>query len=141
MQRVIDPTAISLWNRSGDVIGANGAVSKLPTQDAGWTLAENEAATLIEAGNLLLLPDRVQRLKPGDNGWSDAARRMIEAAASLKAATVKRSEDDIMRTGGELYDACTACHSKYLIPFQENPSHNAPGAGLPRPEPSTPRTP
>lgn len=135
MRRVVDPTAVSLWARSGDVESADGSTSQLPADDKTWTLAENEAATLIEAGNLLLLPDRIQRLKPDDGDWEKFARGLIASAAAVKAATEKRSGDDMLRTGGDLYDACTACHTKYYIPFQTDVSKDAPGAGAPRPGP------
>jgi len=133
MKRVVDPTAVSLWARSGDIESADGTTSQLPADDKTWTLAENEAATLVEAGNLLLMPDRIQRLKPDDKDWEKFARGLITTAAAVKAATVKRSADDILRTGGDLYDACTACHVKYYIPFQTDVSKDAPGAGAPSP--------
>lgn len=135
MKRVIDPTAVLLWSRSGDVESADGTSSQLPTDDKVWTLAENEASLLIEAGNLLLLPDRVQHLKPDDHDWEKFARRLIDTASAVKLATEKRNADDIVRTGGDLYDACTACHEKYYIPFQKDVSPDAPGAGAPSPAP------
>jgi cytochrome c556 len=133
MRRVVDPAAVSLWARSGDIESADGTSSQLPTDDKTWTLAENEAATLVEAGNLLLMPERIQRLKPDDKDWEKFARGLITTASALKAATEKRNADDILRTGGDLYDACTACHVKYYIPFQSDASKDAPGAGAPGP--------
>jgi len=133
MRRIVDPTAVSLWARSGDIESSEGSTSLLPKDDQTWTLAENEAATLIEAGTLLLMPDRIQRLKPEDTDWEKFARGMIATASAVKAATEKRNPEEIVRAGGDLYDACTACHVKYYIPFQTDVSKDAPGAGAPSP--------
>jgi hypothetical protein len=133
MRRVIDPTAVSLWSRSGETENADGTISHLPPDDAQWMLAENEAATLIEAGNMLQLPSRIRSLGPLDDEWPKFARGLSDAARAVLEATKARDPDRILATGGDLYDACSRCHEKYYLPFF-TPAPDAPGApGMDRP--------
>ena len=58
MKHVIDPAAQGLWGRAGTIDTAAGTVDLAPDTEAEWKAAEAEAATVAEAGNLLLVPGR-----------------------------------------------------------------------------------
>ena len=73
---------------------------------------------VVEGGNMLLLPNRARVLAEGDNGdWAKFAGILSERALAVKAATEARDTQAMFDTGGELYQACVACHEKYYTPF------------------------
>jgi hypothetical protein len=137
MLHVIDPAAIALWGRAGEMETENGVVDLAPDTPEEWAAAENEAAIVAEGGNLLILPGRVRviqdkegKLDPADGGdWTKFSLEMTKRALAVKAATAARDKDKMFETGGELYQACVACHDKYYVPFLEegeSPNPDAP---------------
>jgi hypothetical protein len=117
MAHVINPAAVAAWDRAGTVENAEGITDLAPDTEEEWLLAENEASTVAEGGNLLLLPDRVRKLTDDDHDWITFARNLTTQALALRTATTDRDKDKMFETGGKLYEACVACHEKYLIPF------------------------
>lgn len=114
MERVIDPTADLFWESSGTIITAAGETSRAPTTDGGWQAAVNAAATLVEAGNLLMMPGRAR----DDKEWMQFARQLQStAAAGMKAAQAK-DEKAVFDTGGDIFLACRGCHMKYLLGYK-----------------------
>ena len=66
-----------------------------------------------EAGNLLMLPGRAR-----DNGdWMKFAAALHKAGVDAQQATEDRDDKRMFETGGEIYEVCTQCHQKYLLPF------------------------
>jgi hypothetical protein len=138
MLHVIDPAAVGLWGRAGEMQTANGEIVDLaPDTDQEWKSAESEAAIVAEAGNLLILPERVRVLKDAkgqpekaDGGdWTKFALEMTQKALAVKAATAARDKAKMFDAGGELYQACVACHDRYYVPFLEegtSPNPDAP---------------
>lgn len=129
MKHVIDPAAIALWGRAGTIETAAGTEYLTPTTEADWDAAENEAAIVAEAGNLLILPGRVRKLSGVDGDWTIFARRLTREALAVKNATAARDADDMFKSGADLYQVCVACHEKYYVPFikeGDEPPENAP---------------
>ena len=113
MGHLIDPAAQVYWHSSGTITTAEGEQSLTPTTEEGWLAAENAMTTVAEAGNLLMLPGRAR-----DNGeWMQLAKQMTDVALTAKAAVLAKDEKGMFDTGGKLYEVCTACHEKYLLPF------------------------
>jgi hypothetical protein len=120
MAHVIDPAAWGLWGRAGTITDEEGETSLTPDTEEEWAAAENEAAIVAEAGNLLQLPGRIRILEEDDKGdWSRFARQLSERALEVLAATEARDADLMFEAGGRLYEACVACHEKYYVPFLE----------------------
>jgi hypothetical protein len=125
MKHVVDPAAVAVWKRQGWDVVDGDEISLAPDTEEEWAAAENEAAIVAEAGNLLVLPGRVQVLegrdgKPSENDrgdWTKYAHDMSKQALALKAAIAARDEERMFATGGDLYQACVACHEKYYVPF------------------------
>lgn len=138
MLHVIDPAAVGLWGRAGDVTTESGVEDLAPDTEEEWAAAESEAAVIAEAGNLLILPSRVRVIKnkagqpdPEIDGgdWTKFALGMTKQALAAKAATAARDKEKMFQTGGDLYQACVACHEKYYLPFLEEgkmPNPDAP---------------
>lgn len=137
MLHVIDPAAIALWGRAGELINESGVIDLAPDTPEEWAAAESEAAIVAEGGNLLLLPGRVRVIQgkdgkpdPSDGGdWTKFSLEMTKRALAVKEATAARDKGKMFETGGDLYQACVACHDKYYVPFLEegkSPNPDAP---------------
>jgi cytochrome c556 len=110
MGHVVDPAAQAFWHSSGFVATREGVTDLLPTTDAGWLVAENAAASLNEAGNALQAPGRA----PATPEWNAYAARLSELGVAALAAADARSEEQMMKVGAELDEACDACHMTYM---------------------------
>ena len=114
MERVVDPSADVFWLASGTIITAKGEASRAPTTDAGWEAAVNAAATLVESGNLLMLPGRAREGRE----WAVYARQLASAAAAGMTAAQAKDARAVFETGGEIYVACRSCHMKYVLGYE-----------------------
>ena len=139
MGHVIDFGAQAFWHSAGFIDTAEGTRSLTPSTEEGWLTAQSGAATVAEGANLLMLPDRAR-----DNGdWikfarqlserslegmaaadaGEAAWRAIEAAKAAGGSTKEAeaqlvtAETAMFDKGGQMYEVCTTCHEKYLLPF------------------------
>ena len=111
MNWIIDPNATAIWNSVGTVTTDKGTEEKHPKTDEEWASFRNAAATLVESGNLLMLDGRAQ----DKDQWMATSRGMADAAAAVLEATEAKDVEAYFDAGGALYEACTACHSRYLI--------------------------
>jgi hypothetical protein len=109
MEWVIDPAADVIWDSVKSVITEKGTKEIAPHTDAEWDAVRNAAATLMEAGNVLMVEGRARDQKE----WMTSARRLSDAASlALKAAQAKNTEA-LFTEGGKIYEACRSCHLKY----------------------------
>lgn len=123
MEHVIDPSAKQFWRHSGTVIDAEGEHSLVPTTEEAWNDAENGAMTVIQASNLLLIPER--RRDDGDwvnyvkamNGAAHEAFKATQAAREVWTRTGSANGDEMFETGAALYQTCLTCHEKYVNPY------------------------
>jgi hypothetical protein len=110
MDWVLDPAAEIIWDSAGTIITAEGERELAPTTDEGWEHVVSGAATLAEASNLLMLPGR--SMGEDWNAYSKAL--MATSIVALEAAKDKDS-DALFDAGGEIYQACLACHQQYAL--------------------------
>ncbi|MFT4518146.1 MAG: hypothetical protein ACI9JM_000523 [Halioglobus sp.] len=110
MEWILDPAADLIWGSAGTIITAEGHHELAPTTDEGWAEVLHAAATLTEAGNLLMMPGRAA----GDD-WIEYSQGLI--AAGQLAITAAQDQDDkaLFEAGGRLYQVCRACHNQYWI--------------------------
>ena len=111
MTWIIDPNATAIWGSVGSVSTDTGTEEKHPQTDEEWGKFRNAAATLVESGNLLMLDGRAV----DKDQWMATAKGMSDAAAQVLEAAEAKDVEAYFDAGGALYEACTACHSKYLI--------------------------
>ena len=111
MTWIIDPNATAIWNSVGSVATDKGTEERHPKTDEEWASFRNNAAMLVESGNLLMLDGRAV----DQDQWMATARGMADAAATVLQAAEAKDVEAYFDAGGVLYEACTACHSKYLI--------------------------
>jgi hypothetical protein len=109
MQWVIDPAADVIWDSVKTIITEKGTQEIAPHTDAEWENVRNAAATIMEAGNLLMVEGRARDQKD----WFATARRLSDAGSeALKAAEAKNTEA-LFAAGGNIYKVCAACHQQY----------------------------
>src|SRR5262245_49330031 len=110
MNAMIDPAADQIWDATGWIITANGQEERRPKNDEEWVAVMNHAITVSEAGNLLMM---VPRAKDGDE-WMKRAQELVDAGTKAWRAAESKDVERLFTTGGEVYEACTHCHEKYI---------------------------
>lgn len=110
MAWILDPAADVIWSSAGTIITAQGHQELAPTTDEGWAKVLHAAATLAEAGNLLMMPGRAA----GDD-WVEYAQGLTAAGQLAIKAAQDQDDEALFEAGGRLYQVCRACHSQYWI--------------------------
>ena len=110
MAWILDPAAEVIWDSAGTIITAQGHQELAPTTDEGWAEVLHAAATLTEAGNLLMMPGRAA----GDD-WIEYAQGLTAAGQLAIKAAQDQDDEALFEAGGRLYQVCLACHNQYWI--------------------------
>ena len=111
MRHIVNPAAEAFWAHSGVVDDEKGANDRTPTDDANWNISLDSAAQLVEAGNLLQMEGRAR----DPNGpWMKYAVQLTNAGLAGMAAAQAKNHDKTFDAGSAMYDACYACHGKYI---------------------------
>ncbi len=79
-----------------------------PKTEADWNVIRNQALTLAESGNLLLMPGRIR-----DGEWAADTKVMIDVATSAFKAAQAKDMDKILALSEDLSNSCIKCHLKY----------------------------
>lgn len=111
MSHVIEAAAEVPWDSAGEVVTAEGVEDLAPTDDEGWLHVEAAGATLVEAGNLLLMPGR----DPGKDDWKEFSKSLSATGHQVMAAAKARDKEALFQAGADLYSVCVACHQAYVI--------------------------
>lgn len=109
MEWVIDPNADVIWDSVKTISNIKGSTEIYPRTQAEWDAVRNSAATLIEAGNMLTLEGRAKDQKQ----WANYAKHLSKAAELALNAAQAKNKDALFDAGGDIYNACKACHDKY----------------------------
>lgn len=108
MEHVLTPAATVIWRVNGSVIDAKGEHDLSPKTDNDWEQIVSGAATLAEATNALMIPERVR-----DQDWIKYAQALAVAAAKA----YRGAEDHDLKAVSEVSDRldaiCAACHRHY----------------------------
>jgi hypothetical protein len=123
MGHAIDFNAFGVWHRQGWIIDAEGVHELFPTTEEEWTNAESAAISLAELSNVLLLPNRP---KDDKRAWVDNAHALYDAAMKAQAAAAKKDKQAFFDAGGDIYNACTQCHNRYVIGDEPGPIGHLP---------------
>jgi len=110
MNSLIDPNADILWDSVKTIMTHDTTEEIRPRSEAEWTTLRNSGVALAESGNLLMMPPRA---KDGDQ-WMKAAQALIDTSEAAIKAIDSRNADQLFTAGGDIYNACSNCHSKYL---------------------------
>lgn len=106
---VIDSNADVIWDSVKSITDINGTTEVFPKTDAEWENIRNSAATLVEAGDLLIAKSK----NKDDKQWIEFATRLSQTSMKALQATQDKNKDALFDAGGEIYNACKSCHDKY----------------------------
>jgi hypothetical protein len=110
MEHVLTPAANIVWRVNAVVIDGNGEHDLSPKSDADWEEIVSGAATLAEAANALMIPQRAL-----DPQWNAYANRLGEAAGKAYVAAEAHDLKTISAISDRLDGICAACHRHYGI--------------------------
>jgi hypothetical protein len=110
MNSLIDPNADIVWDSVRTIITAAGTEEIRPRTEGEWDAVRNSAVALAESGNLLMM---VPRAKDGDQ-WMKAAQALIDTSEAAMKAIDSRNAELLFNAGGDIYNACSNCHAKYI---------------------------
>ena len=109
MANVVDPTADVVWDSVGTIYTKDGAFEKAPATDDEWNVVKAKAMTLVEVGNLLMMPSR----SAGNEEWVKLSQALIEQSKRVMKAAESHDKDGVFNTGADMYDACVNCHKRF----------------------------
>jgi hypothetical protein len=108
---VIDPTTDVIWNAVKTIITVEGTQEIRPQTEDEWTAIRNAAVIVAESGNLLMMVPRAK----DDGEWMKACQAMIDTGMAAMRAAEAKDPEQLFDAGGNIYNACTNCHSKYAL--------------------------
>jgi hypothetical protein len=116
MRWVIDPTSKLVFGAVASVVTESGEEQIQPRTDEEWNTVRNNAAMVLESGNLLMLDSRARPSSVQDlQDWNAKAQAMSVAARAAIEATEAKDPEALFTASGDIYQACTDCHSKYIF--------------------------
>ena len=108
MEHVLTPAATIIWRVNAIVFDEKGEHDLAPQSDADWEQIVSGAATLAEATNALMIPERVL-----DSQWGIYVRNLSDAADRAYRAAESHDLPGISKVSDELDGICAACHRHY----------------------------
>jgi hypothetical protein len=109
MNGIVGPAADRVFASVKYTVSIAGTEVKVPRTDSEWEAVGNDAAALVESGNLLLMKGR--RV---DNGaWITMSQAMVDAGRIVLRAAQARSPDQVLEAGEALNVSCDTCHQRY----------------------------
>ena len=108
MEHVLSPAAAVIWKVNGVVIDAKGEHDLSPKSDDDWEQIVSGAATLAEATNALMLPQRAL-----DPEWNAYAKKLADAADKAYRAAEAHDLKGVSEVSDQLDGICAACHRHY----------------------------
>ena len=108
MEHVLTPAATIIWRVNGVVIDAKGEHDLSPKSEADWEEVVTGAATLAEATNALMIPQRAN-----DSQWIFYVEKLAEAANKAYVAAEARDLKSVAEVSDRLDGICAACHRHY----------------------------
>ena len=116
MSWVIDPSSKTVFGAVASIITDKGEEQVQPRTDDEWNAVRNSAAIVLESGNLLMIDGRAKNSQIQDaQDWNAKARAMSAAARTAIEATEVKDPEALFVASGDIYQACTDCHAKYIF--------------------------
>ena len=109
MANVVDPTADEVWESVGTIMTKEGTFERSPATDDEWNQVKASAITLVESGNMLLIPAR----SGGNAEWISLAQAMIAQSKRAIKAAADHDKEATFNVGADLYESCVNCHKRF----------------------------
>jgi hypothetical protein len=110
MEHVLTPAAGVIWRVNAVVIDEKGEHDLAPESEAEWEQIESAAATLAEATNALMIPQRTL-----DAQWNFYAGNLAQAASEAFRGAEARDLKAVSEVSDRLDGICAACHRHYGV--------------------------
>jgi hypothetical protein len=110
MEHVLTPAASVIWSVNGVIIDKEGEHDLAPRSDGDWEKLVSAAATLAEATNALMIPQRAM-----DADWNRYAKRLGDAADKAYHAAEAHDLKSISDVSDRLDGICATCHRHYGV--------------------------
>jgi hypothetical protein len=110
MEHVLSPAAAVIWRSNAIVIDKDGEHDLSPKTDEDWEKLVTGTATLAEATNALMIPERVR-----DQAWNPYVQKLAEAANKAYRAAEEHDLKSIWEVSDQLDGICAACHRHYGV--------------------------
>jgi hypothetical protein len=108
MEHVLGPAAAIIWKVNGLMIDEKGEHDLSPKSDDDWEQVVSGAATLAEATNALMIPERVR-----DQDWNRYVKKLADAANKAYRAAEVHDLKSVSEVSDQLDGICAACHRHY----------------------------
>ncbi len=108
MDHVLGPAAAVIWKVNGIVIDAKGEHDLSPRSDDDWEQIVSAAATLAEATNALMIPQRAL-----DPQWNFYVKKLADAADKAYRGAEAHDLNAVSEVSDRLDGICAACHRHY----------------------------
>jgi hypothetical protein len=108
MGHVLTPASAAIWSVNGIIIDKNGEHDLSPKSDDDWEKLVSAAATLAEATNALMIPQRAL-----DAEWNKYVKKLGDAADKAYRAAEAHDLKSISEVSDRLDGICAACHRHY----------------------------
>jgi len=109
MHGMVIPNAQIVWKSVGTIITKDGVEEIRPKTEDDWIDIEASATILMEAGNLLMMEGRAK----DNTKWFERCRALVDAGDGVRQAAKNKDPELLFTRGGNLFDACQACHFQY----------------------------
>lgn len=135
MDAEVDPSADVIWGSVLTRITAAGREDRQPRTPEEWQAVRRSALTLIEATNLIIMDGRriappdaprepgepstavlQQRLDARHDSFVGFAQALRQVALKTLAAIDAKDPERLFEAGGEIDEACEACHLVFWYP-------------------------
>jgi len=108
MEHVLSPAATIIWRVNGVIIDEKGEHDLSPQSDDDWEKVVSGAATLAEATNALMIPQRTL-----DPDWNIYVKKLADAADKAYRAAEAHDLKSVSEVSDQLDGICAACHRHY----------------------------
>lgn len=142
MQAEVDASADDIWDAVETTTTSGGEQTKQPRTAREWQEVRRNALVLIEAANLLTVPERrlsstpfpaeaagaldsaeiERRIAANRGAFNQYAIALRQSAQGLLAAIDARDPKGLLAAGGALDQICESCHMTFWYPNQVIPS-------------------
>jgi hypothetical protein len=110
MEHVLTPASKIIWRSNAILIDAKGEHDLSPRTDADWEEIVSGAATLAEATNAMMIPERQL-----DREWAAYVRTLADAADKAYQAAENHDLKTVSEVSDRLDGICAACHRHYGV--------------------------
>ena len=93
-----------------------------PKTEVDWERIRQNALTLAESANLLMLPSRAR----DNDKWMTDSRLLLDAGKAAYSAAMAKDMQALVNLNSNLYNACVTCHMDYRSNYGRRPLNPAP---------------